>query len=80
MKTILIPTALVALCSCTAPREVQVQMVNARLVKVDTIYRFHTDPQKQLTWKDANEIEYVTYASFGITYPIGTEMMVLVKR
>jgi len=80
MKAILISAALVALCSCATRKEVQVKMVNARLVKIDTIYRFHTDPQKQLTWKDKNEIEYVTYASFGITYPIGTEMMVLVKR
>jgi hypothetical protein len=80
MKTFLISAALVALCGCAARKEVQVQMVNARLVKVDTVYRFNTDPQKQLTWKDENEIEYVTFASLGTSYPIGTRMMVLIRR
>ena len=80
MKTILISAVLVAVCSCVAHREVQVQMVNARLVKVDTVYRFNTDPQKQLTWKDENEVEYITFASLGNSYPLGTKMMVLVKR
>jgi len=80
MKTFFVSAALVALCSCVARKEVQVQMVNAPLVKVDTVYRFNTDPQKQLTWKDENDIEYVTFASLGTSYPIGSKMMVLVRR
>ena len=80
MKTILISAALVALCSCAARKEVQVQMVNARLIKVDTVYRFNTDPQKQLTWRDENDIEYVTFASLAASYSIGSKMMVLVRR
>jgi hypothetical protein len=80
MKTILISAVLAALCSCAANKEVQVQMVNARLVKVDTVYRFNTDPQKQFTWKDENEIEYVTFASLGTSHQIGTKMMVLVRK
>jgi hypothetical protein len=80
MKTILISAALVALCSCAARQELQVQMVNARLVKVDTVYRFNTDPQKQLTWKDDHEIEYITFAALSSYYPIGTKMMVLIRR
>ena len=80
MKTILVSAALVALCSCAARKEVQVQMVNARLIKVDTVYRFNTDPQKQLTWRDENEIEYITYAALGTPYTLGSKMMVLVRR
>ena len=80
MKTFMISAALVALWSCAARREVQVQMVNARLVRVDTVFRFDKTPQKQLTWRDDLDIDYVTYASLTTTYPIGTKMMVLIRR
>jgi hypothetical protein len=80
MKTILISTAILALYGCAARKEMQVQMVNARLVKIDTVYRFNTDRQTQLTWIDENDIEYITYASLATSFPIGTKMMVLVKR
>lgn len=80
MKTFLISAALVALYSCAARKEVQVQMVNARLVKIDTVFRFDKNPQKQLTWRDDFDIDYVTYASLATSYSVGTKMMVLIRR
>jgi hypothetical protein len=80
MKTIFISAALVALYGCAAHREVQAEIVNAQLVKIDTVYRYDKNPQKQLTWVDENAIEYVTFASLASNYNIGSRMMVLVRR
>jgi hypothetical protein len=80
MKTILVIAAIVALYSCTARRELQADIVNAELIKIDTVYRYASNPQRQLTWRDDYDIEYVTYAALSTTYALGTRMMVLVKR
>jgi len=83
MKTvlaILVIVASIALFSCSTPRELEAEMVNARLVKIDTVFRYATDPKQQLLWRDDNNIDYVTYAPLNNTYFVGSRMIVLVKR
>jgi hypothetical protein len=80
MKTILSVAALVALFSCVSRRELQAEMVNAEVVKIDTVFRYTNNPQQLLTWRDENNIEYLTYASLYTKYSVGSRMMVLVKR
>ena len=81
MKTSLFFIALVAafLTGCYSTKQVQVEMVNATLVRIDTINR-ETQYQKQLyTWKDQSNIEYTSFVSMSNRYALGTIMTVLLK-
>jgi hypothetical protein len=79
MKTILLVAIVIALFSCSAPKELQAEMVNAELVKIDTVFRYANDPKQLLTWRD-NRIDYITYAPLNNPFSIGVRMLVLVKR
>jgi hypothetical protein len=79
MKTMIIAVAtMAALCSCSAPREIQVEMVNAELVKIDSVQRYQNDREYLLTWRDKYNIDYVTYTP--VYYSLGTRMLVFVRR
>ena len=82
MKTTLIVLVLWASIGCnSAYREIQeVDMVKARLVRIDTIWR-HPERVKQLTWKDSDDIQYISYVSLqNEVYTVGTSMYVMRKR
>jgi hypothetical protein len=82
MKTILAALALWVVVGCSSSfREVQeVDMVRAELVKIDTIWR-HPERVKQLTWKDSDDIHYVSFVSIhNENYDIGSSMYVMRKR
>jgi hypothetical protein len=57
MKTILAIATVIALYSCLGPHELQAEMVNAELIKIDTAFRYTNDPQQMLTWRDDNHID-----------------------
>ena len=82
MKTmIVLLLAMVALASCYAPREIQVDIVSAKLVHIDTVFRYMNDKSQQvLTWRDNENIEYVSYVPLQASYTVGTRMAVLRKR
>jgi hypothetical protein len=79
MKTILAIAAVIAIYSCAPPRELEAEMVNAELIRIDTVFR-NQDPQQILTWRDDYNIHYVTYATMNRNYSVGNRMLVLVKR
>ena len=81
MKTILaVAMVLLILTGCYSTREVQVEMVNATLIKIDTINR-ETKYQKQLLiWRDQKNIEYTSFESMSKNYVLGTTITVLAKR
>lgn len=81
MKTILAAVILFICYSCTSQRDIQqAEIVNAQLIKIDTVYRYSSSMQRQLTWRDEYDMEYVTYASLNSSYKLGSKMAVLVKR
>jgi len=82
MKTmIVLLLALVALASCYSPREIQVDIVSAQLVRIDTVFRYVNEKTQQvLTWRDNENIEYVSYVPLQASYTVGTRMSVLRKR
>lgn len=80
MKTILVLAIIIALFSCSAPRELQAEMVSAELVKIDTVFRYADTPRQLLTWRDDKHIDYVTYAPLNNNFLVGAKMVVLVKR
>jgi hypothetical protein len=81
MKTVLVLAMVAAsLTGCYSTRELQVEMVSATLVKIDTINR-ETQYQKQLfTWRDQRNIEYTSFESMNKNYVLGTTMTVLRTR
>jgi hypothetical protein len=81
MKAVLV-LALVAaiLTGCYSTREIQVEMVSATLVRIDTVNR-ETQFQKQLfTWRDQKNIEYTSFESMNKYYVVGTTMTELRTR
>ena len=81
MKTILLPLALIAAAGCANLKETQqVDMVQAKVIKIDTVYRY-PEHLKQLTWKDNDDIRYISYVSiYNEMYAIGSSMYVMRKR
>ncbi len=81
MKTILLPLVLIAAAGCASLRETQqVDMVTAKVIRIDTVFRY-PDRLKQLTWKDNDDIQYVSYVSmYNEMYSVGSSMYVMRKR
>ena len=59
-KKVVVFAVAVALYGCYAERNVQVNIVNAKLVKIDTVYRYRSGEQL-LVWKGSNNVQYVSY-------------------
>ncbi len=71
---------LVGLSSCFAERNLQGQIIDAELIRIDTIYRY-PDNQQKLTWKcPYNNVEYVTYTNLKLQYNLGSKMPIIVSR
>jgi hypothetical protein len=85
MKTLLLIAVMAILCGCYSQKEIQVDMVRVKLVKIDTVYRYdnnsyNDDRIQQFTWQDDRNIEYVSFASMQTNYIVGTNIMFLRKR
>jgi hypothetical protein len=81
MKTLLLGLAVVAAGGCYSSRELQAEMVRTELIRIDTINRYSTIPQKQLlTWRDSYNLEYTTIVPMEETYIVGTKMIMLRPR
>ena len=76
MKTILVALSCVAAIGCSSTKEIQVEMVRAELIKIDTVFR-QPNEKKQLTWRDQDNIEYISFTAMDQTYPIGIHMVVM---
>lgn len=79
MKTFLFTLSLAAAIGCTSSKEIQVELVKAELIKIDTVYR-QPNERKMLTWRDDHNIEYVSFVSMHQSYALGTSMLVLRQR
>jgi hypothetical protein len=82
MKTLILLLGVAMLSGCFSRREIQVEVISAQLVRIDTIHRFQGEdiPKKQLTWRDNQNTEYISFASMHDSYPIGTTMSVFRSR
>ena len=81
MKTILVAMGLLTTAGCANLRQMQqVDVVEAKVVKIDTIIR-HPDFLKQITWEDQDDIQYISYAAlYDRTFQVGSIMYVMRKR
>lgn len=80
MKTILGALAILAITGCVQPREIQVELIPAQLVKIDTVFRQPNEQKQILTWRDRDNVEYISYANMDQNYPLGISLLVMRAR
>jgi hypothetical protein len=81
MKKLLFIAMAAAFTGCFSTREgIQANIVDAQLVKVDTVERYYNNQQQLLTWRTSDNMEYVSYVPLGRRYAVGTRMTVLVRN
>ncbi len=80
MKTmVVLIAAAMFYCGCATEKEVQVEMVNAELVAIDTVQRYDSYEQV-LTWKCSDNIRYVSFEPMSKYFKVGTILPVMLKR
>jgi hypothetical protein len=80
-KLLIIAVSAIAFTSCFSTREsIQAELVDAELIKVDTVERYLNTYQQVLTWKTSDHFEYMSYAPMGRKYLVGTRMSVLIRN
>ena len=79
MKTIIVTMIVAAVLGCRTGKEIQVEFVTAKLIKIDTVQRF-TEYEKVLTWEDTDKIRYVCYLPMKKRVTVGMEMLVMRRR
>lgn len=65
---------------CTGPKDLQMDLTDVELVKIDTVQRYPNSSEKILTWRDDNQVSYITFAPLETYYVIGARMKVMLKR
>ncbi len=79
MKTIIVAMIIIAVLGCRTGKEIQVEFVMAKLIKIDTVQRF-TEYEKVLTWEDTDNIRYTCYLPMKKRVTVGMEMLVMRRR
>ena len=79
MKTILVAMIIIVVTGCRTGKDIQVEFVVARLIKIDTVQRF-TEYEKVLTWQDTDNIRYTCYLPMKKHVTVGMEMLVMRRR
>lgn len=81
MKPALFLTMVVTLLfGCATKHEFMADLTVAKLVKIDIVTRYPDKHYKMLTWRTADNIDYITYESMSSDVAIGDVMRVLTKR
>ena len=80
MKTIIVlAMIIIAILGCRAGKDIQVEFVMAKLIKIDTVQRF-TTYEKILTWEDTDRIRYTSRLPMERTVAVGMQMVVMRRR
>lgn len=79
MKTTLLLLTCFTAFSCAMQRNVEVEVVDAQLIRIDTVSRGELQEQ-QLTWKDNYNLEYVSFMPIERNIPVGARMQMLRRK
>lgn len=79
MKTILVALGFISACGCSIGKDIQVEMVQAELIKIDTIQR-GPESMQLLTWRDNRDVRYFNYQPISRYFALGTSMVVMKQR
>lgn len=81
MKAFHFLPVLLLLGACQARRsaQIQVEMVSAKLIRIDTVFR-NPNYMQQLTWQSPDEVMFVSFDNLAQRYTVGSRMTVFVQR
>ena len=80
MKTIIVlAMIIISVLGCRTGKDIQVEFVTARLIKIDTIQRFN-EYEKVLTWQDDDKIRYTSYLPMERRVAVGMQFLVMRRR
>ena len=79
MKTIIVAMIIIVVLGCRTGRDIQIEFVTAKLIKIDTVQRF-TTYEKVLTWQDTDNIRYICYLPMKKHVTVGMELLVMRRR
>ena len=79
MKTIIVAMIIIAAFGCRTGKDIQVEFVTAKLIKIDTVQRF-TTYEKVLTWQDDDNIRYTSFLPMKRHVAVGMQMLVMRRR
>jgi hypothetical protein len=80
MKTIVAGILILSAAGCYSHRELQAEMVRAEIIRIDTVKRYLDNvplQQKLITWRDSDNVEYVTYVPMYTFYAVGNSITML---
>jgi hypothetical protein len=80
MKRFLPLTVLAFLAVCNTEREIQADVMNANLVKIDVVTRYPNLKQKMLTWRAADNVLYVTFEPMSTDLLVGASRSVMMRK
>ena len=80
MKLTLALLLSLAAFSCTSEKQIQANLVDVQLIKIDTVSRFPNNLQKLLIWRSAQNVDYITFEPINSKFSVGTRMKVMVTR
>ena len=81
MKKLLVIALAAVFTGCFSTREsIQANLVDAELIRVDTVERYVNTYQQLLTWRTSDHMEYASYVPMGRKYIVGTRMAVLIRN
>ena len=80
MKTVLLLLGTTLAFGCVTQKEVQADLIDVELVKIETVQRYPDIEQKLLTWKDGNNVNYITFEPASADYKLGAVMKVMVRK
>ena len=79
MKTVLLLFG-ITLFGCAIKKEVQADLIDVELVKIETVQRYPDQEQKLLTWRDMHNVSYVTFEPMSADYKLGSVIKMIVRK
>jgi hypothetical protein len=80
MKTIIVlAMIIIGVPGCRTGKDIQVEFVMAKLIKIDTVQKF-TTYEKVLTWEDTDRVRYTSYLPMEKHVAVGMQMVVMRRR
>ncbi|HEX6916222.1 MAG TPA: hypothetical protein VF145_13325 [Chitinophagaceae bacterium] len=81
MKKLFVIAVAAVFTGCFSTREgIQANLIDAELIRIDTVQRYVNTYQQLLTWRTSDHMEYVSYVPMGRKYVVGTRMAVLTRN
>jgi hypothetical protein len=80
MKTIVLAMISCPILSCTTERDIQADIVDATLIKVEMVKRYPNAQEKWLTWSTSKAVNYVTVEPANSNAEIGMVRKVMIRK